>query len=195
MNSSAAAFAVQEIEKLYNEVLQSSVDNCRQMLHHTNNSNLIDKEYFEMLDTADKDNYYSTAYLIFSLIHDDLLKGRQPDEVLLQLLPAEKVSIRRFFSKVRVHLMMYFNFTNQVKWELINNLTRWQSETANSIVEVYLEFPTKLREEAPELQLMDYMAQGKIILDAVAQALQNVLYSILTPRKSLQKLNLRLRSM
>ncbi|TDG45039.1 hypothetical protein AWZ03_008540 [Drosophila navojoa] len=169
-DNAAADLSVREIERLYNEVLDSSINNFRQRMRSTKSNSSIDKQYFEMLDKATNESYYSTAYLIFSLIHDDWLKGRQSDEVLQQLLPEEKVSIRAFFSKARWELVKYFEATHTTNEKILQYVSRWQIETADSIIEAYMEFPSKLRETVPELQLMDYMAQGRIIIEAVARA-------------------------
>lgn len=193
-DSTAADLTVSEIERLYNEVLDSSVESYRQKMQRMESNSSIDKQYFEMLDKASNESYYSTAYLIFSLIHDDWLKGRQSDEVLQQLLPQEKVSIRAFFSKARWELVKYFEATEQTNQEILRHVSRWQTERADGIIEAYMEFPKKLRETVPELQLMDYNAQGRIIIEAVAQAFANAINAILTPRKSLENLNIRLRA-
>ncbi|XP_017858338.1 PREDICTED: uncharacterized protein LOC108610640 [Drosophila arizonae] len=187
-DSTAADLTMRKIERLYNEVLESSINSFRQKMQSTKNYSSIDKQYFEMLDKAHNESYYSTAYLIFSLIHDDWLKGHQSDEVLQQLLPEEKVSIRAFFSKARHELAKYSEATQTTNEEILQYVSRWQTETADSIIGAYMEFPSKLRETVPELQLMDYMAQGRIIIEAVAQAFGNAIHALLTPRKSLRNL-------
>lgn len=132
-----------------------------------------------MLDKANNESYYSAAYLIFFLIHDDF-KGRQSDEL--------KFSIRAFFAKARLELGKYSEATQTTIEEILQYVSRWQTETADSIIQAYMEFPSKLRETVPELQLMDYTAQGRIIIEAVAQAIGDALNALLTPRKSLRNL-------
>ncbi|KAH8377713.1 hypothetical protein KR093_006754, partial [Drosophila rubida] len=160
---------VQKIEGLYNEVLQSSIDSCRAALPHLNDSNAIDSQYFTELDKlVGNPDYYSTAYFIFALVHSSLFDQQTQDRLLLEVLPAEKVSIRNFFSKTRLNLLKYFAATQQIHIELMTNVTRWQNESADSIVISFLEFPETLQSEVPELRLMDYTKQGKSIVEGLA---------------------------
>ncbi|KAH8263341.1 hypothetical protein KR044_007607, partial [Drosophila immigrans] len=169
----AAATTVQEIEGLYNEVLQSSIDSSRAVLPHLNDSNVIDKQYFTELDKlVGNQDYYSTAYFIFALIHSSLFDGQGQDQLLNAVLPVEKVSIRNFFSKVRLDLLKYFTVTQQTHLELMQNVTRWQNESADSVVISFLEFPKTLQDQVPELRLMDYTKQGKSIVEGLARQLQ-----------------------
>ncbi|EDV99419.1 uncharacterized protein LOC6567149 [Drosophila grimshawi] len=164
-----------DIEQLYNEVLQSSLQNARERLYHLNDSNAIDKQYFHELDTiVGTENYYSTAYFIFALINRSLFNQRESDKLLLEVLPYEKISIRNFFSKVKIELLNYLASTHQNKFELMTNVTRWQTETEDTLVISYLGFPQRLQDQVPELQLMDYMKQAKSLVDGIVQSLTNI---------------------
>ncbi|EDW63333.1 uncharacterized protein Hf [Drosophila virilis] len=173
---STVSLTVKEIERLYNEVLQTSLDDARTKLSHLNDSNAIDRQYFDELDKiVGTDSYYSSAYFIFALINSSLFDQSEPDQLLLQVLPSEKICIRNFFVKVRLELLKYFATRQQTTVELIRNVTRWQQATENSIVLAFLEFPQKLQDQVPELQLMDYMQQARGLVEGIAQALQATL--------------------
>ncbi|XP_030555379.1 uncharacterized protein LOC115758760 [Drosophila novamexicana] len=173
---STVSLTVKEIERLYNEVLQTSLDDARTKLSHLNDSNAIDKQYFDELDKiVGTESYYSSAYFIFALINSSLFDRSEPDQLLLQVLPGEKICIRNFFVKVRLELLKYFATREQTKVELIRNVSRWQQATENSIVLAFLEFPQKLQDQVPELQLMDYMRQASGLVEGIAQALQATL--------------------
>ncbi|XP_064553968.1 uncharacterized protein Hf [Drosophila montana] len=174
--ASTVSLTVKEIERLYNEVLQTSLADARARLSHLNDSNAIDRQYFDELDKiVDTESYYSSAYFIFALINSSLFERAQPDQLLLQVLPGEKICIRNFFVKVRLELLKYFATSEQTKVELIRNVSRWQQETGNSIVLAFLEFPQKLQHQVPELQLMDYMRQARGLVEGITQALQATL--------------------
>ncbi|XP_062138982.1 uncharacterized protein LOC133847772 [Drosophila sulfurigaster albostrigata] len=164
---------VQKIEGLYNEVLKSSINNSRAALPHLNDSNAIDNQFFTELDKREgQEDYYSTAYFIFALIHSSLFNQPTEDKLLVAILPAEKVSIRDFFTKIRIDLLNYFAATQKNHLELMQNVTRWQNESADSIVISFLEFPETLKSQVPELSLMDYTKQGKSIVEGLAHQLR-----------------------
>ncbi|KAM8716589.1 hypothetical protein ACLKA7_003466 [Drosophila subpalustris] len=166
-----ASVTVQKIELLYNQVLKSSIDNCRAALQNLNDtSNAIDKQYFVELDKlVGSEDYYSSAYFVFALIHSSLFNQPSSDQLLLAVLPAEKTAVRQFFSKIRPELHKYFRSTRQVHLELMRNVTRWQNESADSLLLSYLEFPETLQNQAPELRLMDYLKQAKGIVSGIAR--------------------------
>ncbi|KAH8415222.1 hypothetical protein KR215_009440, partial [Drosophila sulfurigaster] len=164
---------VQKIERLYNEVLKSSINNSRAALHHLNDSNAIDNQFFTELDKLEgQGDYYSTAYFIFALIHSSLFNQPTEDKLLVAILPAEKVSIRDIFTKIRIDLFNYFAATQQNHLELMQNVTRWQNESADSIVFSFMAFPETLQRQVPELSLMDYTKQGKSIVEGLAHQLR-----------------------
>ncbi|XP_034472326.1 uncharacterized protein LOC117780056 [Drosophila innubila] len=172
--NTGASFTVEKIELLYNQVLQSSIDNCQTALQQLNDtSNAIDKQYFIELDKlVGSQDYYSTAYFIFALIHSSLFNQQSSDQLLLAVLPTEKASIRQFFSKVRKELLAYFTYTHQVHLDLMQNVTLWQNESADSLLLSYLEFPQTLQNQVPELRLVDYLKQAKGIVEGIARELQ-----------------------
>ncbi|XP_068150488.1 uncharacterized protein Hf [Drosophila tropicalis] len=162
--------AVEGIERLYNQVLQRTIEDAYHRLIRLNDSSIIDRQYFEDLDTIfSNEDYYSTAYYIFAWINSDIMMQAQPDKLLAEVLPVEKEAIRNFYTKLKIHLEKYLRLSRQNnKTELLQNVTRWQSETQDTIVMSYIEFPRNLQKQIPELQLMDYTKLAKALLEGVA---------------------------
>ncbi|XP_001356115.2 uncharacterized protein LOC108163411 [Drosophila miranda] len=157
------------IERLYNQVLHSTIEDARQRLPHLNDSEAIDKQYFDDLDsTLGNEDYYSTAYYIFAWINSQLMAQQRPDKLLLEVLPGEKAAIRNFFHKVRPPLEKYLQRSHQSRPELIANVTRWAGQQQDSVVMSYIEFPRSLQAQIPELQLMDYTKLAKALIEGVA---------------------------
>ncbi|BFF93588.1 uncharacterized protein DMAD_11417 [Drosophila madeirensis] len=157
------------VERLYNQVLHATIEDARQRLPHLNDSEAIDKQYFEDLDTTlSNEDYYSTAYYIFAWINSQLMAQQRPDKLLLEVLPGEKTAIRNFFLKVRPPLESYLHRSHQTRPELITNVTRWAGEQQDSVVMSYIEFPRSLQAQLPELQLMDYTKLAKALIEGVA---------------------------
>lgn len=91
-----------------------------------------------------------------------------PDRLLEEILPGEKVLIRNFFARVKVHLVKYLQVSHQNRSEFIANVTRLAGETDNVLIESYLRFPHNLQAQLPELQLMDYTKLAKSIFEGIA---------------------------
>ncbi|XP_017019327.1 uncharacterized protein Hf [Drosophila kikkawai] len=175
-SASLASPTVQAVERLFNQVLYTTIEDARQRLPHLNASDAIDRQYFEDLDSiAANEDYYSTAYYIFAWINSQLMTHQSPDKLLLEVLPGEKIAIRNFFGKVRPHLTKYLRLSRQDRLEFMSNITRWASESEDSLVTYYLEFPRTLQQQLPELQLMDYTKLAKALLEGVATGIWSVL--------------------
>ncbi|KAH8410336.1 hypothetical protein KR009_012318, partial [Drosophila setifemur] len=167
--------AAQAVERLFNQVLYSTIEDARQRLPHLNASDVIDRQYFEELDTiSGNEDYYSTAYYIFAWINSQLMAKQTPDKLLQEVLPGEKIAIRTFFGKVKPHLAKYLRLSRQERHELISNVTRWAGESEDTLITSYLEFPRTLRVQLPELQLMDYTKLAKALLEGVATGIWTI---------------------
>ncbi|KAH8255805.1 hypothetical protein KR038_011093, partial [Drosophila bunnanda] len=175
-SASLATPTVQAVERLFNQVLHATIEDARQRLPHLNASDAIDRQYFEDLDSiAGNEDYYSTAYYIFAWINSQLMAHQTPDKLLLEVLPGEKIAIRNFFGKVRPHLAKYLRLSRQDRLEFMSNITRWASESEDSLVTYYIEFPRTLQQQLPELQLMDYTKLAKALLEGVATGIWRTL--------------------
>ncbi|XP_016994313.2 uncharacterized protein Hf [Drosophila takahashii] len=163
---------IQAVERLYNQVLYSTIEDARQRLPHLPANETIDRQYFEELDAiAGNEEYYSTAYYIFAWINSDLMSHRTPDKLLVEVLPGEKIAIRQFFGKVKPHLTKYLRLSRQDSSELVSNITRLASETEDSLIMSYLEFPQSLKGQLPELHLMDYSKLAQALVEGVARGI------------------------
>ncbi|KAH8353342.1 hypothetical protein KR084_010371, partial [Drosophila pseudotakahashii] len=166
------AGTIQAAERLYNQVLHSTIEDARQRLPHLPANETIDRQYFEELDViAGNEEYYSTAYYIFAWINSDLMSHRNPDKLLAEVLPGEKIAIRQFFGKLKPHLTKYLRLSRQDRSELVANVTRLAAETEDSLITSYLEFPHNLKGQLPELQLMDYTKLAQALVEGVARGI------------------------
>ncbi|XP_017081487.2 uncharacterized protein LOC108114852 [Drosophila eugracilis] len=163
---------IQAVERLYNQVLYSTVEDARQRLPHLPANETIDRQYFEELDLiAGNEDYYSTAYYIFAWINSDLMYHKTPDKLLVEVLPGEKTSIRNFFSKVKPHLSKYLRQSRQDRSQLVANITRWATDNEDSLIMTFLEFPQNLKGQLPELHLMDYSKLAQALIEGVARGI------------------------
>ncbi|XP_017056601.1 uncharacterized protein LOC108098302 [Drosophila ficusphila] len=167
---------IQAVERLYNQVLYSTIEDARRRLPYLNASETIDRQYFEELDLiSGNEDYYSTAYYIFAWINSDLMSRKNPDKLLVEVLPGEKIAIRNFFDKVKTHLTKYLRLSRQDRSELVSNITRWATETEDSVVMYYLEFPQNLKGQLPELHLMEYTKLAQALIQGVARGIWTML--------------------
>ncbi|KAH8404844.1 hypothetical protein KR222_005820, partial [Zaprionus bogoriensis] len=160
----------QSIERLYNQVLKTSMEKAREVQQHLNDTkDAIDAQYFTELKSYEgTQEYYGVAYFVFAVLHSSL-DSNQPDQLLQQLLPGEKAAIRDAFSKIREILRKYFAATGQVHDQLMQNLTSWQTETGNGLLETYLHFPDNLQNEVPEIKLTNYAEQSNALVERFAR--------------------------
>ncbi|KAH8325863.1 hypothetical protein KR067_009300, partial [Drosophila pandora] len=166
---SQSHFTVEAVERLYNKVLDSTIEDARLRRQHINDSDAIDQQYFDNLDTiTGNEDYYSTAYYIFAWINSQLMAHQPADKLLEEILPGEKILIRNFFARVKVHLVKYLQVSHQNRPEFIANVTRLAGETEDVLIESYLRFPHNLQSQLPELQLMDYTKLAKSIFEGIA---------------------------
>ncbi|KAI8043398.1 uncharacterized protein LOC128261442 [Drosophila gunungcola] len=167
---------VQAVERLFNQVLYSTIEDARQRLPHLNASETIDRQYFEELDLiAGNEDYYSTAYYIFAWINSDLMSHKTPDKLLVEVLPVEKIAIRNFFGKVKIHLTKYLRQSRQERPQLVANITRWSAETEDSLIMTYLEFPQNLQGQLPEIHLMDYTKLAQALMQGLSRGIWSTL--------------------
>ncbi|XP_037709687.1 uncharacterized protein LOC119547072 [Drosophila subpulchrella] len=167
-----ATNTIQAVERLFNRVLFSTTENARQRIPHLPANETIDRQYFEELDLiAGNEDYYSTAYYIFAWINSDLMYNKTPDKLLVEVLPGEKIAIRNFFDKVKPFLTKYLRTSRQDRSELVANITRLATETDDSLIMSYLEFPQTLKGQLPELHLMDYTKLAQALVQGVARGI------------------------
>ncbi|KAH8329291.1 hypothetical protein KR074_007126, partial [Drosophila pseudoananassae] len=168
-SASQSQFTVEAVERLYNRVLDSTIEDARLRGQHLNASEAIDQQYFDNLDTiTGNEDYYSTAYYIFAWLNSQLMAHQTPDKLLEEILPGEKVLIRNFFARVKIHLVKYLQVSRQTRPEFIANVTRLAGDTEDVLIESYLRFPHNLESQLPELQLMDYTKLAKSIIEGIA---------------------------
>lgn len=96
---------------------------------------------------------------------------KTPDKLLVEVLPGEKIAIRRFFAKVKPHLTKYLRLSRQDRSELVSNVTQLATETEDSLITTFLEFPQNLKSQLPELQLMDYTKLAQALVQGVASGI------------------------
>ncbi|EDW90479.1 uncharacterized protein LOC6529783 [Drosophila yakuba] len=163
---------IQAVERLFNQVLYATIEDARQRLPGLPANESIDRQYFEELDlVAGNEDYYSTAFYIFAWINSDLMYHNTPNKLLIEVLPGEKIAIRRFFAKVKPHLTKYLRLSRQDKSELVSNMTQLATETNDSLITTFLEFPQNLKSQLPELQLMDYTKLAQALVQGVARGI------------------------
>lgn len=163
---------IQAVERLFNQVLYTTIEDARQRLPGLPANETIDRQYFEELDlVAGNEDYYSTAFYIFAWINSDLMYHKTPDKLLVEVLPGEKIAIRRFFAKVKPHLTKYLRLSRQDRSELVSNVTQLATETEDSLITTFLEFPQNLKSQLPELQLMDYTKLAQALVQGVASGI------------------------
>eukprot|EP00099_Drosophila_melanogaster_P029281 NP_788078.1 helical factor [Drosophila melanogaster] len=163
---------IQAVERLFNQVLYTTIEDARQRLPGLPANETIDRQYFEELDlVAGNEDYYSTAFYIFAWINSDLMYHKTPDKLLVEVLPGEKIAIRRFFAKVKPHLTKYLRLSRQDRSELVSNVTQLATETKDSLITTFLEFPQNLKSQLPELQLMDYTKLAQALVQGVASGI------------------------
>ncbi|EDV54595.1 uncharacterized protein LOC6548963 [Drosophila erecta] len=163
---------IQAVERLFNQVLYATIEDARQRLPSHPANETIDRQYFEELDlVAGNEDYYSTAFYIFAWINSDLMYHNTPDKLLIEVLPGEKIAIRRFFGKVKPHLTKYLRSSRQERAELVANISQLANETGDSLITTFLEFPQNLKSQLPELQLMDYTKLAQALVQGVASGI------------------------
>uniref|UniRef100_A0A6P4E504 Uncharacterized protein LOC108038117 n=1 Tax=Drosophila rhopaloa TaxID=1041015 RepID=A0A6P4E504_DRORH len=104
-------------------------------------------------------------------INSDLMSHKTPDKLLVEVLPVEKIAIRNFFGKVKTHLSKYLRQSRQERPQLIANITRWNTETDDSLIMSYLEFPQNLQGQLPEIHLMEYTKLAQALLQGLARGI------------------------
>ncbi|EDV31658.2 uncharacterized protein Dana_GF15466 [Drosophila ananassae] len=155
--TSACAYnnTVEAIQRFYNQVLDFTIAEARRR----SPPDAPTQKFFEELDTiTGNEDYYCRAYYLFAWINDDVFNKKTPEQWLEKFLPVEKVEIKSFYTKVKVHLENHLQDTKKENAELIADVTHWSksTDTDNSLIESFWYFPLYLKKKLPELHLMNY---------------------------------------